>query len=1413
DPACPTSPCHRWDQEKDIGFSIPENLIVQHCPPKECPENTCCPPPPAGSGPPGGRLGGMGGWGSRGPAPDEDTADGTTGSLMAAKAGPNPTLGRFWSHAYGERILVRESPSHVWLFTADALYVEFWDVNGDGTFDKASPSHVRSVLTDTGSGWQLRALDGTVKEFNAAGQWTATRDRNGNTTSGVYSTGLLEQVNLPDGRRFDYAYHADGLLASITEVGVGAAMSRTWSYTWDGRNLTRIDRPDGTAWLLRYDDPVNPGYVTRKTLRGTDGSERIDAAREFDSFGNLVRKWRGDTSATGPNATEVFTYSYTRPWNPNERRETDPLNNLSIMTYLRDPDSNIALATSTSGTCSSCGAGPNTQQLYDDPANPTKVTRSIDVRGTVTLFEYDGNGQLISRTEALGTDLERTTTWKYHPTYPGLVTETEEPSTSGSGVRRTSWTYDLAGNATIRTEEGVENGSAFSYQAATTYNAAGRPQTIDPPGYGAQDQTVFSYDAGRGNLILRSQTDPLIGTTSFDYDALNRRTSVMDVNGVTAETTYDALDRITSVIQEGSTMAQDLVTSYVYNPFGQILRTFLPEGNVIEYGYDSVGRLVTVERKPDVATHAERTFYVLNGFGQRVRMELQRWDGGSWQAASFTDYVYNSSCNLDRIVHADGSATEYAYDCEGRLEQQWDANHPSNGQQNPPTKHYSFDDLGRLTTVTQPWGGTGGGNVTIRYDHDVQDNLVKVTDGNGTVTSYTYGDRDLLTEETSEVSGTTNSVYNEHGQMTRDTDSRGVTALRTLDVLDRVIFVDYPEDELDISYIYDDPAVLFSKGRLTAITRDGESIDYRYDRFGRRAQDGALSYNYDRNGNRRTVAYPGGVVATYTYDYADRQSSLAIQKDADPAQAIVAAASYEPFGPLSSLALGNGLSEIRRFNARYLLSEIEMADVLNWSYATDAMGNVLAITDQNDPAPSRVYGYQDYQYYLTSGVGPWGALGWTYDRLGNRLTETRDGATTSYIYTSNVAGNSSPILKSTLADGPNDSPTRYGYDASGSLTQESRTDSRIRYRYNSAKRLSEILRDSANQAPSKTQIRYDGRSFLNDSTLKQFPGSQTREWSTRATYTSDGVLHHRSIERHATPASPRGSPTTRGDDYIFYFAGRPVAQLGFRTMTLVTQTDTTESLLYLTTDHLGTPILATAEARNVEWGGGLEPFGADYSGAAEAGIFLRFPGQWEDSTWENSNSDAGAPYNIFRWYRNNLGSYTRPDPMGLDAGENLYLYTLARPTVLYDTDGRIPFAVAVVVVDLGIISSAYAGCALVQFENANRIGNSQGWRYAHCMAACWLRKTCGLSKKVAGGFGYLNEIKQSYECKRAVVIDGSLSEDVPACRSAFAPVDLDEDNPLGFNCPDDVRCETNCESLKGKSKKRDQFGPYYHWAP
>jgi len=129
----------------------------------------------------------------------------------------------------------------------------------------------------------------------------------------------------------------------------------------------------------------------------------------------------------------------------------------------------------------------------------------------------------------------------------------------------------------------------------------------------------------------------------------------------------------------------------------------------------------------------------------------------------------------------------------------------------------------------------------------------------------------------------------------------------------------------------------------------------------------------------------------------------------------------------------------------------------------------------------------------------------------------------------------------------------------------------------------------------------------------------------------------------------------------FPFAGRPLAQLEI--------SGGAETWKLLTTDHLGTPILATDAAGGPLWQGGFEPFGADYSGAAAAGVFLRFPGQWEDDIWGDASLGVGVYYNVFRWYQPEPGRYSRVDPAGLAGGVNLYLYAFSAPTLLSDLFG------------------------------------------------------------------------------------------------------------------------------------------------
>ncbi len=1405
--ACQTSTgeCTQRLDVEDIEFPPPEELWeMLECdpPPPPCEECVCNIGGSGGSG--GGSAGGgPPGWGPPGTGPKallRYHGRGAGHPEHPGTPGWAASLGRYWSHDYATRIVLDPddmNDQHVWLITPGATFVEYQALGG-GVYQYVEPSDDYRTLSRTADGWSLRELDGTVHAFNNAGLWQSTTDRNGNAKTATYSGGVLATVSFPDGRSETFAYHPDGKLASITEVGVGGAAQRTWSYTWSGLDLMRIDRPDGIAWTFRYD--AFPGYLTRVTLVGTDGGERVEGAWDYDSRGNVVRTWRGDESFTGPGAVEQHIFSYDNPFRPFVTHVTDPLGNVTTYDIRRDPGGVKARYSSIVGTCGTCNLGPTTQMLYDDPQHPLRVSRSIDEAGTVTLMSYDASGRMTSQTEALGSALERTTTWEYHPIFRDLVTEKEQPSTSGSGVRRTTWIRDGAGNATTRSEEGVENGSAFTYDTVTIYNAAGQPESMDPPGYGIQDQTLWSYDPDRGDLIQSSRTDPLVGTTTFAYDSFNRRTSTTDPNGVTTETGYDDFGRVTSRIRKGATAADDLVTTYIYDEFGDLFQVIRPEDNIVELGYDGGGRQISIERRPDATTRGERTYLTLNAAGNRIRQDRQSWNGSGWVTGSFTRFEYSNRCRLDKVIQADGTATEYTYDCSGNVDQIWDPNHPSAGQTNPPTQSYDYDALGRLIRVTQPWAGDGGGSSVTAYDYDVQDHVSRITDPNGTVTRKIHSDRDLLAREISEVRGVTDYTYNEHRRLASIRDARGTTIVRGTDAAGRVQSWDHPDDALDTTYVYDDPAVSFSKARLTAIVRDGSSIEFAYDRFGQIVRDGSLTYGYDKNGRTVTVGYPGDLTATYGYDFVNRLSTLSLERPGAPAIPLVTAASYLPGGPLTELSLGNGLTETRDFDARYFPAGIQVAGHLDWEYTTDAVGNVTAITDRIAAAGSRSFGYQDVDYYLTRADGPWGEQTWAYDRLGNRLSETRDGATEAYSYRANTAGGRSSVLDQvTPASG---SATRYLYDPAGNQTTRLQGEKKVRLNYNSERRLTQIRTDSP-EGRRSTRLDYDPRGLLQEASSFTFlPEGGEPSVRTTAAYSWQGLLHQRTTRTLPDPTDRRAQPARESEASVVYFDGRPLAIFETRRLTPVGGATTTEtSLTYLTTDHLGTPILATGAAGATVWGGGFEPFGQDFSGAEEAGIFLRLPGQWSDPAWQ----DTGAlHYNVARWYSGDTGRYNRPDPLGIRAGLNLFHYGLSNPLGYVDPDGREPGArSAAAGAALGRALARTLDCAIKYGKEARERGREIGWPWAHCWASCQINRECG-GEGVAKAFGLAKEVLDVGKCFGEILSFDAIDPD-GNCGSAFQDSDF-EDNDFGITCPDDQTCDQRCDSLRGKEPPP---GPMY----
>lgn len=1211
---------------------------------------------------------------------------GVGGDSLPGSTAWRTALGLFWSHDYAERVVVdpdTTSPGHVWLLTRYGTFREFSNLaagSGLRLYQSRAPSdEFRQLYFDTStSGWQLQSLDGRTDYFRSDGLWDKAvwvQDPSHATQATYNGSNQLTAVSFPDGRSDSFTYHSSGKLASITTVPVSGSStsSRTWNLTWSGDELVEIERPDGTSWAFTYDS-TRPGYLTQVDLvSGSDS--RVMAAFSYLSGTNRVEhSWRGHASFSNAAAVDKVSYAYTNPALPtqivNTRTISSTFDEVTTLVLERDTVSSKPRLMSSQRSCPSCGATitPTTSFAYGG-ANPLLPSSTTDPKGTRTDFTYDSNGRQLTMVEAANVSgMARTTTYTRDSNFPGLVAQVEVPSTSGgSNKRRTSTAYNAT---TARLEsgtiDGYEGGSALpSGYKVTSYttNSSGEILTIDPPGYSTNDVTTFTYNlTNRNGHVVDSRADPLVGTTNFDYDGFNRRTSVVDVNGVETETDYDSLDRVLQVRRLGaSPPTGNLVTSHTYDAFGDPFCTKLPRGNGIEYTYDGARRLTGITRGTAVSTPSstsclqtseprERTVYTLDVAGNRTAESRERWSGSAWVSDSSTTYVY--TCHLDQTTLGAGSSTpsvtEYCHDLNDNLEKAWDANHPKTTFSNP-TQLYAYDELNRLETTTAGFGTSGAATTT--YTYDVQDHLSSVTDAESNQTTYTTSDRDLLTQQVSPVSGTTTYTYNEHGQLLTTTDARNRIAERTVDAADRVTQETFgpsgtPDTSLTNTYAYGSTASQFNVGRLVSITRDSQAVSYAYDRFGRMLEDGALTYEYDANGYRTKVTYPGGVSATYTPDFADRDAMLDYNTGSGD-QDLVTGASYAASGPLTSLSFANGIAETRGYDERYFPASIEAGTLLDWDYTVDGVGNPTAIGGSLGGSDySATYGYQDFQYFLTQGDGPWGTRALTYDLIGNRMTFDNSSLRypLSYIY---AGSGHVPQLIEVIDN--HDTDLVYDYDAAGnlrSLAPDGRLSSLSLYSTAADNRLSSIGTGNL----GGTNLLYDGRGFLR---LAQWASNSVAETVyLTPVYGSAGTLFAKTEATYtfsAPPSTPNSETTTR----LFYFAGRPVALLSSES-----------GLQYLSTDHLGTPVLGTDGSGHVASQNAGEPF---TMGEDESQI-IHYPGQWSSPAFGSPGSQGELYYNVHRWYEPQTGRYTQVDPLGTTSTKP-YLYAAANPVRLTDPLG------------------------------------------------------------------------------------------------------------------------------------------------
>ncbi|MEM2117267.1 MAG: cysteine peptidase family C39 domain-containing protein [Thermoplasmata archaeon] len=286
--------------------------------------------------------------------------------------------------------------------------------------------------------------------------------------------------------------------------------------------------------------------------------------------------------------------------------------------------------------------GYHTYFSYDGNRNLISKT---DPLGNTYNYSYDGNGNLISSTDPYG----NTTTYTYDSN--GNLTSITDPL-----GRTTYFSYDSNGNLISKTDP---LGNTYNY----TYNSYGQLIQIKDP---KNNITTYEYD-DYGNLT--KIIDPVGNQTQFTYDILGRKISETNAKGKTTYYTYDSMDRITQItFPDNSTITYTYnccgvssitdqngkTTYYTYDNMLNLIKITDANGNQTNYTYDDDGRLSSIQD-----ANGNITTFTYDYLGRLIRK--------TYPDGSYEQYEYDGNNNLIKKIKPDGKTINYTYDRLNRL--------------------------------------------------------------------------------------------------------------------------------------------------------------------------------------------------------------------------------------------------------------------------------------------------------------------------------------------------------------------------------------------------------------------------------------------------------------------------------------------------------------------------------------------------------------------------------------------------------------------------------------------------------------------------------------------------------------------------------------------------------------------------
>jgi len=895
--------------------------------------------------------------------------------------------------------------------------------------------------------------------YDAHGLRTSEADDLGQRMSASYDArGRKLSERNGEGEETSYTYDALDRVRSITH----AAGVRYIDY--QGRIRTERDERGNTT-VFEHD-----AQGRQLLQRHAAGGERV---MTYDVNGNLLSEsdFRGNVTRHTYNAANHRT------------RSEAPLQRVTIYTH------NARGQILTQRTEGGASEPRESRFEYAHPLDlPTLERHRIgDVGWAETANVYDGNGNLLQRTDAEG----RVTVQVFDPrdrlirieapddrvetfAYDGADRRTASTLNTDPPQQR-SWVFDVRGQQTRYTDA-----SGGRWEQA--FDRAGRLiASSDPSGA----TVTHAYD-GAGRKTRESGPRP--GQfVDYTLDAAGNRVGISDAAGRVIDNTFDALNRL-----ETSTDGIGLIERLSYDTDSRVLSRENGRGEVTSFEYNALGHEILRTLPPNQAGARELAFEpgihgeVLAETDANGHTTTHRYDGLGRRVGSTLS-----------AVSGGGSDRSWSYDRVGNVLSHTDAaNRTTTWRYSPRNQRIEQTDPSPPGT-TQLWG------------HDVADNVVRHVDRRGIVHSQRHDGENRVIERRRDGLRIEALVYDGPGRVQKRTDARDedttytydpagsvLTETRALGFVQRWTYWPWGSvkthtdaDGLVRTFEYDarqrltkdtDPAGAITThdydlaDHRTQTTRPGAAEwDYGFDADGKlievRSPEGhRTEYTHDAHGNRTAQRNAAGIVTRFTYDARHRVIAIDHLIGGDEGFA------YNGEGEL--------IAHTDRAGQRIEIGRDGLGRITERRYGAAQSGEVSreAFTLDGDGQPTTLsqYGDADGPHHVQRRYDGQGRLieeddrfnqrsAWTYDEVGNRLSVTDPAGTTR-----TAPDRLNRIARQTTAAGS----TELSYSTAGRLQQITHPNgARSETRYDAAGRIERITHHQGSSEVARFEYTYDAR--------------------------------------------------------------------------------------------------------------------------------------------------------------------------------------------------------------------------------------------------------------------------------------------------------------------------------------------------